>query len=383
MPVTVVRGARGVLAIVAVTMFVIIVSAAADMVWAQTPGFGGPHPLAFGGIAGWVLAKQAMFYRSLAGMIRTAKNDGSALWALMGVSFVYGIFHAAGPGHGKAVISSYLLANEETWRRGITLSFASAVMQSLTAIAIVGIAAILLGATAKFMGDTVRLVEIVSYGLIIVVGARLFWVKSRGLVRVWRAREQPLEDSQTCGCTNNAQRFSAGGGSGSAYRCDQTNPDHTRLQHAGAGRHRAHDHDHGHDYEEEPDLLPWGHAHGPEPQGLAGPGGWRRGWSAVLAVGLRPCSGAIIVLVFALAQGLFWAGMASTIVMGLGTAITVATIATLAVGAKAIAKRFANARGGSGILLLRAIETGAAALVLIFGVLLLAGYMTSERLAGF
>ena len=86
-------------------------------------------------------------------------------------------------------------------------------------------------------------------------------------------------------------------------------------------------------------MLPWGHAHGPEPEELAGPGGWRRGLSAIVAVGLRPCSGAIIVLVFALAQGLFWAGVASTFVMGLGTAITVAAIATLAVGARAVAKR--------------------------------------------
>ena len=75
--------------------------------------------------------------------------------------------------------------------------------------------------------------------------------------------------------------------------------------------------------------MPWGHAHGPEPEELAGAGGWRRGLSAIVAVGLRPCSGAIIVLVFALAQGLFWAGIASTFVMGLGTAITVAAIATL------------------------------------------------------
>jgi nickel/cobalt transporter (NicO) family protein len=91
---------------------------------------------------------------------------------------------------------------------------------------------------------------------------------------------------------------------------------------------------------------------------------------------------AIIVLVFALAQGLFWAGIGSTFVMGLGTAITVAIIATLAVGAKAIAKRFVSMRGGYGAVLLRGIEAGAAALVLIFGVLLLAGYMASERLAG-
>ena len=68
------------------------------------------------GIAGWLLQKQAEFYRMLSGTIRQAKTDGSAVWLLMGISFAYGIFHAAGPGHGKAVISSYLVANDETWR---------------------------------------------------------------------------------------------------------------------------------------------------------------------------------------------------------------------------------------------------------------------------
>jgi nickel/cobalt transporter (NicO) family protein len=339
--------------------------AGADVACAQSSAFGAAHPLAVSGVAGWVLAQQALFYRSLAGMIRAAKNDGTALWALMGISFVYGIFHAAGPGHGKAVISSYLLANEETWRRGITLSFASAVMQSLTAIAIVAIAAILLGATAKLMGDTVRVIEIVSYALIVLVGARLLWIKGLGFIRARRALTTVPE--KNCDCT---VRQSLSKASDQIYRCD-------RPGDAGTWGHANHSHD------GEPDILPWGHAHGPEPQELAGPGGWRHGWSAALAVGLRPCSGAIIVLVFALAQGLFWAGMASTVVMGLGTAITVATIATLAVGAKALAKRFVSARGGYGIVILRGLEIAAAALVLIFGGLLLAGYMASERLAGF
>src|SRR6185437_11976218 len=114
-----------------------------------------------GGFAGWVLHEQARFYRELSGLIRAAKADGSAAYTLLGISFLYGVFHAAGPGHGKAVISSYMVANDETWRRGIALSFASAVLQALTAIIIVGIAAALLGATAKAMGDTVRVVEIV------------------------------------------------------------------------------------------------------------------------------------------------------------------------------------------------------------------------------
>jgi len=120
------------------------------------------------------------------GLDRSAKSDGSALWGLLGISFAYGIFHAAGPGHGKAVISSYLFTNEETWRRGITLSFASVVMQSLTAVAIVSIAAILLGATAKLMGDTVRVVEVVSYGLITLLGARLMWINGRGFLNALR-----------------------------------------------------------------------------------------------------------------------------------------------------------------------------------------------------
>ena len=100
-------------------------------------------------------------------------------------------------------------------------------------------------------------------------------------------------------------------------------------------------------------------------------------------MGLRPCSGAIIVLVFALAQGLFWAGVAATFVMGLGTAITVAAIATFAVAAKAWAGKLAASGSGYGTLAMRGIEVGAAMLITAFGALLLVGYMASERLGVF
>jgi nickel/cobalt exporter len=312
-----------------------------------------------GGIGGWVLAQQALFYRALAGMIRSAKTDGFALWGLMGISFAYGIFHAAGPGHGKAVISSYLLANDETWRRGITLAFAAAVMQWLTAVIIVGVAAALLGATARLMGDTVRTVEMVSYGLIVLLGARLLWVKGRGFIAALHALKVDREKSKS-----------------------ETH-DHSHCNHKPAPGHGGvHCHDHAPYHEDEPDILPWGHAHGPKPQELSGPGGWRRGLSAIVAVGIRPCSGAIILLVFALAQGLFWAGILSTFVMGFGTAITVAAIATLAVGAKALAKRVASRPAGYADVFLRALEFAGAGLILAFGTLLLTGYMASERLTG-
>jgi len=329
--------------------------------YAQASLFG-PHAPAPTGIVGWIVAEQAVFYRALSGLIRAAKTDGSAYWGLMGISFIYGIFHAAGPGHGKAVISSYLVANEETWRRGVVLSFASALLQALTAVVIVAVAAVLIGATAKMMGDTVRVIEIVSYVLIVLLGARLLWVKGRGFLHALHEVRSASEPDHAHG--------------GHAHH-DRVHAEHAHHGHA-HGHHHHHDHD-----DEEDSVLPWGHAHGPEPEELAGPGGWHRGLSAIVAVGLRPCSGAIIVLVFALAQGLFLAGIASTFVMGLGTAITVAAIATLAVGAKAAAKRFAKARAGYGSLVMRGVEVGAALVVMAFGGLLLTGYMASERMGMF
>lgn len=310
------------------------------------------------GITGWILHKQAEFYRMMSGAIRAAKADGSAAWTLMGISFAYGIFHAAGPGHGKAVISSYLVANDETWKRGIVLSFASAFLQAITAIAIVGVAAALLGATAKAMGDTVRVIEIVSYGLIVLIGLRLLWVKGRAfLTLLWPAKQEHTHH-------------------GHAH--DHHDHDHNNHGHDHHGH--AH-HDHGHDHHDHGDEAhAWGHAHAPEPNELVGRHWWKRGLTAIVAVGLRPCSGAIIVLVFALAQGLFWIGVASTFAMGLGTAITVAAIATLAVGARGLAGRWAKAKPGAGMLLLRGLETGAALVIVAFGALLLTGYIVSERL---
>jgi nickel/cobalt transporter (NicO) family protein len=359
---------RGVARIALLALVVTALVAAAVSAHAQTNPFGGARPPAggdFGGVIGWLLAKQSEFYRALSGLIRAAKADGSAVWGLLGVSFLYGIFHAAGPGHGKAVISSYLVANEETWRRGIVLSFASAMLQALVAIVVVGVAAAALQATAKTMNSAIYVIEVLSYALIALIGARLTWTKGRGFVQALRATPPPIGSEQ--------------------------HQAHHRHNHAvPATVLPTHHHDHHH--HDHPVPAPAAHAHddascdhlhGPEPAELAGPGGWKRGLTAIIAVGLRPCSGAILVLVFALAQGLFWAGVASTFVMGLGTAITVAAIATLAVVAKDLAKHVAMHKSGAGALLVRGIEVAAALVVLVFGLALLAGYMVTERIAGF
>ncbi|MEH2506045.1 nickel/cobalt exporter [Bradyrhizobium sp. AZCC 1578] len=334
---------------------VVIFDAALHALMAQNP-FGGPRPAAepqVGGVIGWILAKQSEFYREMSATIRAAKSDGSAVWTLLGISFAYGIFHAAGPGHGKAVISSYLVANEETARRGIVLSFASALLQALVAVAIVAVFAWLLSSTAKTMCSAEKAIEIVSYALIAALGARLVWTKGGGFMRALQAKPELAMASAT------------------AHRHDHDHAHHHHHHHD-HGDHHGHGHAHVHDEH-------CGHSHGPTPDQLAGPGGWRRGLGTIFAVGMRPCSGAILVLVFSLAQGLFLAGIAATFVMGLGTAITVATIAVIAVSAKGLAKRLSAGREGGGALIMRGIEFGAAGLVLLFGIGLLFGYLAAER----
>src|SRR5262249_12166355 len=191
------------------------------------------------------------------------------------------------------------------------------------------------------------------------VGARLLWVKGRAFLAALRHASVPAMVPVT---------VAAAPGHPGGIVHDHDHHHHHSHSH---GEHE-HGHDHAHDHA--------GHAHGPEPEELAGPGGWARGLSAIVAVGLRPCSGAILGLGVALAQGLFWIGVASTFVVGLGTAITVAAIASFAVGARALAARFAKSREGAGGLFLRGLEVAAAALVLVFGALLLMGYMASERM---
>ncbi|CCD96634.1 putative High affinity nickel transporter [Bradyrhizobium sp. ORS 375] len=384
----------------------LFVADAASHALLAKPPFGAPAEPQVGGIVGWILAKQSEFYRQMSGAIRSAKEDGSAVWWLLAISFAYGIFHAAGPGHGKAVIASYLVANQETAKRGIVLSFASGLMQALVAVAIVGIGAVLLNATAASMCSAEKVVEIASYGLIALLGARLVWVKGAAFLRTW----QPAAPALALAGASAAAVAPSGHDHGHAHdhqhrtsQHDHHGHDHHGHDHDGHDHH-GHDHHHGHGHAHthaaaahghaihdhvhhdhahhdhvHGDDCGCGHSHGPAPSELAGPGGWQRGFQAIFAAGIRPCSGAILVLVFALAQGMFWAGVAATIVMGMGTAITVATIAVIAVAAKDITRRLSAGRDGGGALIMRGLEFGAAGLVLLFGVGLLFGYMAAER----
>ena len=330
----------------------LIVSTAAVAAPAGPFGVAPPEPTIGtpgAGVLGQILALQSLFYRSLTAALRTLKSDGTAVWTLAGLSFLYGVFHAAGPGHGKAVITAYILADERTLKRGIGLSFASAAVQATSAVLLVGVLAVVFRATSLAMTQAAQWLELASYALVMGLGA---WLLAGKLG--FRLRPAPRPASVGAAAVHDR-----------AHSCGH---DH----HGGHDHHDDHDHHGGH---AACGHAGCGHAHAPDPRAVAGRSG-RKALSAVLAVGLRPCTGAIIVLVFALAQKLFWAGVVSAYVMGLGTAITVAALASLAVGAKGLALRLSGRMGPSGRLH-RAVEIAAAVAVFLFGALLFAGALMS------
>jgi ABC-type nickel/cobalt efflux system permease component RcnA len=112
--------------------------------------------MATSGIGGIILTIQAHFYAALTAAVQALKADGVGLMSLATIGFLYGIFHAAGPGHGKAVISGYIIASKGSISHGLALSLAAALLQAVVAIAVVGVFAVVLEATAATINAAAR-----------------------------------------------------------------------------------------------------------------------------------------------------------------------------------------------------------------------------------
>ena len=302
-------------------------------------------PTGFGGsFLYWINQQQQAFYRSLTGALKAMRSDPWQMWGLVSLSFLYGVFHAAGPGHGKAVISSYMIANEVALRRGVVLALISSMLQALTAVTVVGVAYYLLRGLSVSMTQATHFMEIASYALITLFG---LWLLSRKLLSL-----RPIPALSPVP----AQHSHA----------------HAEDSHTSDGhQHHNHRHLHHHEHAEGEACAACGHAHLPDPKLISGRDfSVREAWSAVVAVGLRPCSGALIVLTFSMLNGLWIAGIVSAFAMALGTAITVSALATLAVLAKGAAVRLAGASMGGTVGTM--IEILGAATVFALGLLLLA-----------
>jgi nickel/cobalt exporter len=314
---------------------------AALLVWsdAASAQFGRQNPFSLGvneGAVGdvgrfglWLLQRQAQFYETLRHAVDAAeKTPSAALW-LAAVAFAYGVFHAAGPGHGKAVIASYMLANEQALRRGLVLSALAALLQALVAIAIVGVAAVLLGATAQKMANATQWVEAAAYLFIAGLGVSLVWRKGGDFLAAWRAPSLPAS---------------------SRFQCED--PAHS------------------------PGCA---HCIAPDPAKLGAGFSWRQGAVTVAAAGARPCSGALLVLVFAFARGAFSIGVWATFAMAAGTALTTGALASGAVLAKGMMTKILGAQTRRGEIASRLLEVVAACVVLLLGLSLLVGMVVSSH----
>jgi nickel/cobalt transporter (NicO) family protein len=296
-----------------------------------------------GGVTGWLIEEQARLTHLMAGKVHALHGDPHAALGLIGLGLAYGVFHAAGPGHGKAVIASYMLANERSLRRGATLALLASLLQAVVAIALVGLAAFAFQATAAQMNSAANVIEYTSYAAVAAVGLWLVWRKGTAFAS---ATQRHFERSRELAAT---PAFA-----GAAWNApDLRMPSAFRAAEPGA----------------EPVADDCCAA--PDPSTLDGAFSWRHALATVVAAGIRPCSGAILILVFALAQGLFAAGVAATLAMAIGAAVTTGALASLAVFAKATAMRFAMDVDSRLTLLARGFELAAALAVLAFGVALL------------
>ncbi|WP_436262056.1 nickel/cobalt transporter [Mesorhizobium caraganae] len=351
----------------------------------------------FAHILMWINLRQQEFYRALATAMKAMREDGSKMWLLIGLSFAYGIFHAAGPGHGKAVISSYMVANEVALKRGILLSFVSALLQGLTAVVVMLLAYFVLRGTAISMTDAAWFMEIMSYIFVTLFGAWLLWRKLGPTVLRWFGKAPAYSLSAAhaghshgghaghshAGHSHAPHSHAAYAHSHALHVHDDHDHDHSHDHHDHAAHdHATHDHAHHdhahHDHAAGEVCDTCGHSHAPDPALLSGDRfDWRTAWSAVAAVGIRPCSGALIVLSFALLNGLWLGGLLSVLAMSLGTAITVSALATIAVTAKNWAVYFAG-DGRMGNRIHTFVEIGGAAFVFLFGLLLLSASLTGS-----
>jgi ABC-type nickel/cobalt efflux system permease component RcnA len=253
---------------------------------------------------------------------------------LISVGFLYGFFHAAGPGHGKAVVASYLLAHERAVRSGLAISALAALLQGVVAIAVVEGVVGLLGLAVRDARAVAGYVETAAFGLTAGLGPLL---AGRSVAAILH-RRRPHGGHKHAG--------------------------HDHAAHDGAHRHAAHasPSDHQHCSHHVVDLERARRATGRSRLGV------------VLAVGLRPCTGAVLVLVLANAFDMRMIGIAAVLAMSLGTAVAVCGLALLTLGFRHVAVRFTGARSPATMAIVgHGLALAGGLFILVFGATLLIG----------
>lgn len=216
-------------------------------------------------------------------------------------SFVYGILHAVGPGHGKVVITTYLATHRSRLRQSLLMTLAAALLQGTMAIMLVTLTLNLLRLSSRTLHLSQFWLEKASFVLVVVLGVWLCWCALRRLLQRLRA----------------AATFE---GRAPVFRALRPANHH---HHAGCS---------------------CGHRHLPRDDELQAADGWYNRAAVVVAMGLRPCSGAVLVLLFAKVVGVYAWGVLSALMMAMGTALMLLTLALLVFFGRTVAERLIKPR---------------------------------------
>jgi nickel/cobalt transporter (NicO) family protein len=333
------------------------------------PDGGVPGATLFPRLAGLFIASQIYFNEHLTAAV-LAIHRGEGAWTLLLLSFLYGVVHAIGPGHGKAVVSSYLLATRQTLRNGILLAFVAALAQALGAILLIFIASTILHMTSVSLTAATARFEVLSGLMVLLLGCWLVWAKIiRPLLptsfafhavpplvaaqRRFAVNEAPMHFQASAATETDMTASSVAGGVGLAPTTSFRYSD--RYGPLGG------------------DHCSCGQIHMPDGRLAQGEMDWRKAWTVLASTAFRPCTGALIVLVFSISQRLWGIGVLSTLLMGFGTAMTVSVIAILAVFAHKSAFVLTRADSRRGHKIVRCIEVCGAIVVLAVGGFLVAG----------
>lgn len=256
------------------------------------------------GLQQWAAGEQRAFQNVMAGALRGIQaGDPLAVWTLCSATAAYGFFHALGPGHGKILIGGAALASGATLKRLSVLTVLSSLAQAGTAIVLVGGLVFLLQMQSGNLTDlTERWLAPASYVAIGAIGGVLVVRGARKLRKI--ARDKHAEHS-CCG-----------------------------------------------------------HSHAPSFQDVMTLTSARDGVALVASIAMRPCTGALFVLVIAARFDAFAVGCLAVITMGLGTAAFNLTVATSGVAARRLAGLAARDHNS--------IQTVSAALHVTGGVLIIA-----------
>ena len=231
--------------------------------------------------------------QKMSGLLQAvAENPAQAGGALLLFSFVYGVLHALGPGHGKVVITTWLATHPSKLKSSIGLTLAASLLQGLVAIGLVVVVLTLLRLPARQLHLSSFWLEKGSYALVGVLGLLLCW---RALKKLRTLLRKP--------------KFTA------------FTPHHVHDQHCGCG-----------------------HQHMPDPKQLERDEDWRARLMIVLSMGMRPCSGAIMVLLFSKVIGVFGWGIASALAMAAGTSLTISSLALLVHGFRTLAVKLSGTK---------------------------------------